>query len=442
MGALPSHWMPAFLAERLPGGLPADRDQILGERLVAFRDSSRSASSTGVPHRGACTAYGRCGGRPCLHLPRRLEGRRRRQPLRRRLSATENCSPGRSSRRPTRPPRGRGLIWVYMGPREEIAAEFPHWRFCDLPDDHIMAVRYSQPTNWFQALRGDIDARTRPTCTACSMKAYASGTPVEDAFAAFFGFHRSPDGHAKHMPWGVETIWGFTRWRTRSAQVRPDRRRGLPRPPPTSPRHPASSPVVRHWASRSSGTAGRSTTNTSSTTSTTTRTARSPRRSGREINHDFGHHKIDKDDEYRTIATCGTTTSRTAEAEDRRTPGSTGSPRDIAVIQSGPDPRPEHRAPRRRGHRGDRRPQVPAAGDQGDTGRQTGTEGPQSAESTTPARRLRRRRPRAATGASSPATRPPRATPRSDRRAHTRTRVARRRPCVRRPTEREEAVPA
>lgn len=204
------YWMPAFVAERLPEpDCPPIAITILGERLVAFRDSGGKVGilDEACPHRGASLAYGRCeeGGLRCIYHGWKVDadGNLLEAPP----EKNQELFAGRIKQTSYPTHEAGGLVWVYMGPRDEMP-EFPHWRFCDLPDSHVMAVHYLQEANWLQALEGDIDA-PHASYLHLSMKAYRERYTVEDAFAAFFGFHRSPEGHVQHMPWGVDTVWGY-----------------------------------------------------------------------------------------------------------------------------------------------------------------------------------------------------------------------------------------
>ena len=204
------YWMPAFVAERLPeADCPPIAIKLLGERLVAFRDSSGNVGilDEACPHRGASLALGRCeeGGLRCIYHGWKVDtaGNLLEAPPER----NQELFAGKVKQTSYPTHEAGGLVWVYMGPRA-AQPEFPHWRFCDLPESHVMAVHYRQETNWLQALEGDIDA-PHASYLHLSMKAYRERHSVEDKFAAFFGFHREADGHVQHLPWGVDTVWRY-----------------------------------------------------------------------------------------------------------------------------------------------------------------------------------------------------------------------------------------
>jgi phenylpropionate dioxygenase-like ring-hydroxylating dioxygenase large terminal subunit len=151
-------WNPVCLSEQLPepDGAPL-RLQVLGERLVVFRDSRGELGllDEACPHRGVSLALGRVedGGIRCLYhgwkfctRGRVLETPNHDDPaFRERLHTT--AYPVREA---------GGLLWAYMGPPDRQPA-FPAWSFMALPPAHVKVVRLDAEVNYLQQLEGGLD---------------------------------------------------------------------------------------------------------------------------------------------------------------------------------------------------------------------------------------------------------------------------------------------
>src|ERR1700755_544589 len=132
MGAgLRRYWLPALLTEEVPDpDGPPVRVRMLGEDLIAFRDSSGIGGLVGsrCPHRGAPMVFGRneeCGLR-CVYPGWKFD-------------AAGNCVD-----MPSEPPEspfktkinimayptweGGGAVWAYLGPRAEMPP-FPQFEW-------------------------------------------------------------------------------------------------------------------------------------------------------------------------------------------------------------------------------------------------------------------------------------------------------------------------
>lgn len=161
MGALLRRfWMPALLASEVAEpDSPPRRLRILGEDLVAFRDTSGKVGVVDAycPHRQAQLFWGRneeCGLRcpyhgwkfdvngQCVDLPNVEDS----ENTKRKISITAY---------PTR--EAGGLIWVYMGPAEKMP-DLPALEWTKLPVENLHMTRWLQRTNWFQGMEGEIDS--------------------------------------------------------------------------------------------------------------------------------------------------------------------------------------------------------------------------------------------------------------------------------------------
>jgi nitrite reductase/ring-hydroxylating ferredoxin subunit len=134
--------------------------RLLGEDLVAFRDSSGAIGliQNNCPHRGASLFFGRneeldpglrCvyhGWKfsidgTCLHIPNEPAESELKEQVR---ATAYPCV------------EQAGVVWAYMGPHAPAPA-LPGLEWLDLPEAHLVASKRVQETNWMQAMEGDID---------------------------------------------------------------------------------------------------------------------------------------------------------------------------------------------------------------------------------------------------------------------------------------------
>jgi phenylpropionate dioxygenase-like ring-hydroxylating dioxygenase large terminal subunit len=160
MGNLLRHyWQPVLLSNELPepdsGPL---RVRLLGEDLVAFRDSSGRLGLLGnhCPHRGASLFFGRNeeNGLRCVYHGWKLD------------------VSGACVDMPSEPPESslkdkirhtaypvverNGVAWVYMGPQRP-APPLPAVEWNLVPPEQCYVSVRGQQNNWVQALEGEID---------------------------------------------------------------------------------------------------------------------------------------------------------------------------------------------------------------------------------------------------------------------------------------------
>jgi phthalate 4,5-dioxygenase len=151
------YWLPSLLSSELPepDGRPV-RLRLLGENLVAFRDSTGEVGvlQNSCPHRGASLFFGRneeaglrcvyhgwkfdVGGH-CVDMPNEPPESNFKDKVRAVAYPTEE--------------RG-GVIWTYMGPRV-AAPPFPDLE--PVASDNCQSTAIFRDCNWLQALEGDID---------------------------------------------------------------------------------------------------------------------------------------------------------------------------------------------------------------------------------------------------------------------------------------------
>jgi len=154
------YWIPALLDWELPErDCPPVRVKLLGERLVAFRDTEGKLGLINefCAHRGVSLWFGRneeCGLRcsyhgwkydvtgQCVDLPSESEESGMRSRIR--LKSYPLVELG-------------GVIWAYMGPPEE-RPPLPSFEWVGLPPAHRVITKRWQESNYLQAIEGGIDS--------------------------------------------------------------------------------------------------------------------------------------------------------------------------------------------------------------------------------------------------------------------------------------------
>jgi nitrite reductase/ring-hydroxylating ferredoxin subunit len=154
------YWLPAAISSALPenDGAPL-RVRLLGEDLIAFRDSNGDVGLVGAfcPHRRAPMFFGRneeCGLR-CVYHGWKFD------------------RAGECVDMPSEPPdslfktkvriesypvwEGGGIVWTYMGPPELQPAP-PDFEFVRAPATHAYVTRTVEDCNYLQALEGGLDS--------------------------------------------------------------------------------------------------------------------------------------------------------------------------------------------------------------------------------------------------------------------------------------------
>jgi phthalate 4,5-dioxygenase oxygenase subunit len=153
-------WLPALLSEEIPAPDCAPvRVTLMGERLVAFRDSDGKVGLIDryCAHRQMDLFFGRnedCGLR-CVYHGWKFD------------------VSGECVEMPTEPPASNykerirltsypcqehaGIIWAYMGPKD-LPVEFPQFEFNTLPKDCFFIRKSLLECNYLQAMEGNLDS--------------------------------------------------------------------------------------------------------------------------------------------------------------------------------------------------------------------------------------------------------------------------------------------
>lgn len=160
--ALRRFWTPALLSSEVGRDKEPVRLRILGEDLIAFRDSIGTVGIVDAycPHKLAPLFFGRnenCGLRcvyhgwkfntkgECVDIPNIIPPDNYDTLVKRmRLKAYPVKEAG-------------GLVWVYMGPQEKMP-ELPHMEWMDVPADQVHVSRWLQRSNWVQGMEGELDS--------------------------------------------------------------------------------------------------------------------------------------------------------------------------------------------------------------------------------------------------------------------------------------------
>jgi phthalate 4,5-dioxygenase len=211
------YWLPALMSSELERDGPPTRLMLLGEKLIAFRDST---GRVGVmdhrcPHRCASLFLGRNeeGGLRCLYHGWKYDvaGNCLDMP-----SVPENQDfKHKVKAKAYRTIERAGLVWVYMGERAE-APSLPGFEILDMPEGEINVSLIQRDCNWLQALEGEIDT---------SHFGFLHGGHVDpkdvlesDPFY-YTITNRAPQYHIADAPWGTQYAGyraagpGHTYWR-------------------------------------------------------------------------------------------------------------------------------------------------------------------------------------------------------------------------------------
>jgi nitrite reductase/ring-hydroxylating ferredoxin subunit len=152
------YWMPVLFSWELEQDGPPERVRLVGEDLIAFRDSSGQPGmiAANCPHRGASLFFGRneedglrcvyhgwkfdIGGR-CVDMPSEPAESNFKDKVR---AVAYPCEE-----------RG-GVIWTYMGSLTP-PPPLPDLEWMSLPEEHRFMAKRVQDSNWLQAIEGEID---------------------------------------------------------------------------------------------------------------------------------------------------------------------------------------------------------------------------------------------------------------------------------------------
>src|SRR5215213_8594009 len=161
MGALFRRFLlPAMMPSEIPeADSPPVRLRLLGEDLVAFRDTSGTIGvvAENCPHRGASLFFGRnedeglrCvyhgwkfdASGACVDMPNEPPESNFKHKVKVTAYPTEEAG---------------GVIWAYLGP-PDLKPMLPRPEWTLVPPEQRVVTRYIQENNWLQGLEGGIDS--------------------------------------------------------------------------------------------------------------------------------------------------------------------------------------------------------------------------------------------------------------------------------------------
>ena len=195
------YWLPAAKSSEVQAGGDPLRLMLLGEKLIAFRDA---AGRVGVmdhrcPHRCASLFYGRNedGGIRCVYHGWKFDadGNCTDMPN---LTADQDFKQ-KVKARAYKVTERAGLIWVYMGSREQ-APPMPAIEASLLPEDEIQVMFAQRECNWLQALEGDIDTSHFGFLHVGSVK---PEQVTDDNMLKYQVIDRAPTYHVADTDWGT-----------------------------------------------------------------------------------------------------------------------------------------------------------------------------------------------------------------------------------------------
>ncbi|ANN65503.1 Rieske 2Fe-2S domain-containing protein [Bordetella bronchialis] len=156
------YWQPVALSRELPEpDGPPIRVQIMGEQLLAFRDTRGRVGLVEpvCPHRGADLYYGRnedCGLRCVFHGWKfGVDGKAMDLP-----NVAPDSNYHKTMAIKAYPTREFGeIVWAYLGPvpQDGTLPEVPRLEFGTLPASRRYVTKKRQECNWAQALEGALD---------------------------------------------------------------------------------------------------------------------------------------------------------------------------------------------------------------------------------------------------------------------------------------------
>jgi phenylpropionate dioxygenase-like ring-hydroxylating dioxygenase large terminal subunit len=195
------YWIPAVMSRELERDREPVRLMLLGEKLVAFRDSEGRAGvmDERCPHRGVSLFLGRVeqGGIRCVYHGWKFDTRGGclEMPSVPRQQDSRHLVKARAY--PTR--ERAGVVWVYMGDREQ-PPELPAIEAATLPDEAVDVYCLQRECNYLQMAESDLDTSHFGFLHLGCLD--AEDFP-EDNPLRYAAEDRAPEFASSEMPWGT-----------------------------------------------------------------------------------------------------------------------------------------------------------------------------------------------------------------------------------------------
>jgi phthalate 4,5-dioxygenase oxygenase subunit len=201
------YWIPAMLSEEVAAGGDPKRVELLGEKLVAFRDSDGNVGllDENCPHRGASLGLARVEGCAlrCIYHGWLIghDGTILESPAE--PNEYHFKDKIKATRYPTR--EAGGVIWTYMGP-PGLEPELQDFEFCSMPPENVEVLKVRVDCNYAQVIEGVIDSSHSSYLHSDSVR-YIANTDNATVYAPDMKLDRpSVDGRpkieAKNTPYG------------------------------------------------------------------------------------------------------------------------------------------------------------------------------------------------------------------------------------------------
>ena len=226
-------WTPFLLSSELPApDCPPIRARLLGEDLVAFRDTSGRIGllAERCPHRRASLFFGRSEerGLRCVYHGWKFDADGRCVDM---PSEPETSAYKEKIRQTAYPAvEAGGVVWARLGPCEDASA-MPDFAWLRLPPSHVHVTKRLERANWVQGLEGGIDSAHSNFLHATvdsfrrTPEWLERARAADDLRARYHALDRSPVFLPEETPYGLRIgarrdagegghYWRFTHWLT------------------------------------------------------------------------------------------------------------------------------------------------------------------------------------------------------------------------------------
>ncbi len=154
------YWTPALLSSEIPQpDDPPVRVRLLGENLIAFRDTNGKVGlvANNCPHRGASMFFGRNeeSGLRCVYHGWKFDVDGNCVDMPNEPAESNFKSKVQITAYPTH--ESGGLVWTYMGPKETMTP-FRDFGSDSLPENQWRVGKQHSTCNWVQSMEGNLDS--------------------------------------------------------------------------------------------------------------------------------------------------------------------------------------------------------------------------------------------------------------------------------------------
>ena len=198
------YWIPALLSTEIAEpDCPPVRVRLLGEDLVAFRDSNGRVGLLGehCGHRGTSLFFGRneeCGLRCIYHgWKYDVDGRVLETPAEPVGSTLKDKV--RQMAYPCK--EAAGIVWSYLGPKDMMPL-LPSYEWMSLPHENLYVTKSLQDCSWLQGLEGECDS----SHLSFLHKNFTGERPRGGGDGALYAADSAPELEGIEMDYGVRML--------------------------------------------------------------------------------------------------------------------------------------------------------------------------------------------------------------------------------------------